>query len=393
MILSSVSSLNGLGWLPLARQDKSLALAGGQPMPSFKFRCGLLGAVLIAFPLWAIADEAKLPELSPDGKDVCYGRVYDAQHLQAHPNQKIQRIFFLYGHDPIDRPNEEPPPHQSSSYTVFLATTTRDEKKPKWTGAWCHGDASDDASAKTGRVSCQMECEKSLGHFKRNEKGDLIFSGLREDLYLDPDAEDTLGKAEYKRQAFGADDDNFALAPQPLDVCKAEFGRIDPPNPALGPPLRERLKPDQPFCYGRDYDADHLKGHPKQATVSIRLYRNPAEIADYAALPESERRWADNAKIQVAVTTRGASKSLTQRYYCNGEADQWKCLASSDACSLDSNALEIDLRRDINNGMILANPKSALPVADLCESDVKGPTKSDDKIFRLNPMPLSACGM
>jgi hypothetical protein len=361
-------------------------------MRSIKFRGWLLGAALVAFPIGAIADEAKLPELSPDGKDVCYGRVYDAPHLQAHPNQKIQRIFFFFGHDPVDRPNEEPPPHSSSSYTAFLATTTREEKKPKWTGTWCSEDT-DDSGAKKGGVTCHMECDKTLGHLKRTEKGDWIFSGLREDLYLDPDAEETLGKAEYKRQAFGPDDDNFALTSQPPDVCKAEFGRIDPPNPALGAPLRERLKPDESFCYGRDYDADHMKGHPNQATVSIRLYRSPVEIADYAALPESERNWPNNAKIMVTMTKRGASKNVSQRYNCNGEGDQWQCSPSSGDCSGGGVGNEIDLRRDLNNGMILANPISSLPIVPLCQSDDRIPTKSDDKIFRLNPMPLSACGL
>ena len=128
-----------------------------------------------------------------------------------------------------------------------------------------------------------------------------------------------------------------------------------------------------------------MKTHPNQTTTAIRLYRGPTEIADYAGLPESERNWADNAKIQVAVTNRGASKNVSQRYDCHGEGDQWRC----SVCG----ALEIDLRRDLNNGMILANPNSALPIADICESDAKGATKSDDKIFRLNPMPLSACGL
>jgi hypothetical protein len=135
-----------------------------------------------------------------------------------------------------------------------------------------------------------------------------------------------------------------------------------------------------------------MKDHPSQATTSIRVYRGPAEIADYAGLPESEKNWADNAEITVAVTTRSASKNVAQRYSCQGEADQWKCAPSSDACTLDTNAREIDLRRDLNNGMILANPKTSLPIVDLCSSE-KGPTKSDDKIFRLSPMPLPACGL
>src|SRR5215510_4909469 len=73
-----------------------------------------------------------LPELSPTGADVCFGRVYDAAHLKAHPHQKVGRIFFFYGHDPVSRPNEEPPANQESSYNGFLTTTVRGAKKPEW---------------------------------------------------------------------------------------------------------------------------------------------------------------------------------------------------------------------------------------------------------------------
>ncbi|TGQ88966.1 hypothetical protein EN847_35210, partial [Mesorhizobium sp. M1C.F.Ca.ET.204.01.1.1] len=67
-----------------------------------------LGAALL-FVGAALADGApKLLELSPNGTDVCFGRVYDAAHLKAHAHQKVARIFFYYGHDPVSRPNEEP---------------------------------------------------------------------------------------------------------------------------------------------------------------------------------------------------------------------------------------------------------------------------------------------
>jgi hypothetical protein len=42
---------------------------------------------------------------------------------------------------------------------------------------------------------------------------------------------------------------------------------------------------------------------------------------------------------------------------------------------------------------LLANPKSGLPIVDMCAAEGKGFTRSDDKIFRLNEMPLSACGL
>ena len=70
-----------------AREWKIIAGAG--------FGAALLGLLTGT----AVADDAlKLRELSPSGADVCFGRVYDAAHLKAHPKQKVARIFFYYGH-------------------------------------------------------------------------------------------------------------------------------------------------------------------------------------------------------------------------------------------------------------------------------------------------------
>ncbi|TGS57727.1 hypothetical protein EN826_032370, partial [Mesorhizobium sp. M1D.F.Ca.ET.183.01.1.1] len=68
----------------------------------------VLGAVLFVAGSALAEDAPKLTELSPNGADACFGRVYDAAHLKAHPHQKVARIFFYYGRDPVSRPNEEP---------------------------------------------------------------------------------------------------------------------------------------------------------------------------------------------------------------------------------------------------------------------------------------------
>jgi hypothetical protein len=51
------------------------------------------------------------------------------------------------------------------------------------------------------------------------------------------------------------------------------------------------------------------------------------------------------------------------------------------------------LAEHCNGAVLLANPKSGLPIVDMCAPEGKGITRSDDKIFRLNEMPLSACGL
>lgn len=350
-----------------------------------------LGAVLLAALVGtAFADDTpKLTELSPNGADACFGRVYDAAHLKAHPKQKVARIFFYYGHDPVSRPNEEPSVGADSSYNSFIATTVRGAKAPEWAGGWCN-HASEDG--KSGPIRCGMDCDRTLASLKVDEKGRLIVTDVQPDLYLDAGAEDELGKAEYDRQALGKEDDNFRLDPMPAATCKAEFARIDPIDPALGPPLRERLKPEQPFCYGRDYNAAHLGSHPDQVTQSIRVFRGSMELASFAARGDAAN-WPDGADIAISVTTRQKSGKVTQTYSCQGEADQWRCAASAKMSdfSCDITQKEIFLRRGVNGTMMLANPNSSLPIIDMCSKAAEGKTTSDDKVYRLNPMPQSAC--
>ena len=222
----------------------------------------VLCTALAAFAGVARADDVlSLKELSPNGADACFGRVYDDAHLKAHPHQKVARIFFYYGHDPVSRPNEEPVTNAGSSYNGFLTTTVRGAKAPEWASGWCNKN---DPSDPTSGIRCGMDCDRTLASLKVDDKGKLILSNIQPDVYLDAGAEEDLGKAKYDEQALGSEDDNFKLDPMPAAACKAEFARIGPIDPALGDPLRVRLKPDQPFCFGRDYDAGHLAAHPRQ---------------------------------------------------------------------------------------------------------------------------------
>jgi hypothetical protein len=156
--------------------------------------------------------------------------------------------------------------------------------------------------------------------------------------------------------------------------------------------LRERLKFDQPFCYGRDYDAGHLAAHRGQVTTSIRLYRGPTELASYARFPNGARDWPREVDIMVRATTRKDAKGQTERITCSGEGDQWYCSPSYGVCILDAHR-PMYLRRGRDGAMLLANPRSGLPIVDMCEPEGQGATRTDDRIFRLEPLPLSACGL
>lgn len=337
----------------------------------------------------AHADEPRmLKELSPDGGGACFSRVYDASHLKAHPHQKVARIFFYHGPDPVSRPSEDPTDGLGTAgYNGFMATTVRGASKPEWVGGWCN------TSGETGEkaaIHCGMECDRTMAELSLDAKGRLKVYAFDRDIYLDIGAEDELGTAEYERQALGTDDNGFLLERRPAADCKAEFARIAPANPAQGDPLRIRLKPDQPFCFGRDYSLEHLASHPEQVTQTIRVSRGAAQVASFAA-QGSAADWPNGADLVVAMTTRKGGVKATQSYSCQGEADQWRCvaIAATGGASCDLSEKEIYLRRGANGTMMLANPKESLPLTNLCQAG--GDTKSDDRVFRLEAMPQSAC--
>lgn len=351
----------------------------------------LFAAVALAtatLPGAAFAEEPggalKLKRLSPDGQDACFGRVYDEAHLQSHPKQKVRRIFFYYGQDPVTHPNEEP--GLVSSYNAFLTTTVRAAKKPEWTSGWC----SEGENGAVNQMRCGSDCDRGMAGLNVDDKGRLRVTGVAPDIYLDPDAEDELGKAEFRRQTLGSDDDNFVLDRLPAQQCKAEFGRIDPVNPALGAPLRERLKPDQPFCFGRDYDPKHMASHKDQATTTIRVLRGPTELASAAVKPED---WPNGADVTVLVTTRTKAAKAAQTYSCLGMGDQWECSAKAgaEASGCEIGERKIYLRRGVDDAMMVANPNGGVPIVDLCGAEGGKATRSDDRVYRLRPMPQDAC--
>ena len=100
-----------------------------------------------------------------------------------------------------------------------------------------------------------------------------------------------------------------------------------------------------------------------------------------------------------SVETRNSKGKVMQKYQCDAEANQWRCVMDSAAqppdCGMHdgiASVREIFLRRGADGSMMLGNPTSGLPpFADIC-GKVED-TRSDDKLFRVKPLPLSECGL
>src|SRR5262249_4485172 len=72
---------------------------------------GVLVLVALAGASVALAQDAKvspLPNHLPVGVEACYGRVYDAAHLRAHPQQRVAS-FHIFGDFAPDPSREEEP--------------------------------------------------------------------------------------------------------------------------------------------------------------------------------------------------------------------------------------------------------------------------------------------
>ncbi|WP_457797870.1 hypothetical protein [Methylocystis sp. S23] len=366
-------------------------------------------------PLAAAGEPARIEKTIAEHGKLCFARVYDAAHLKAHPRQKVARMFFMIGknkvstywEDPNLRHSEESPGKHASvdaqdpegdSTHVAALVTLRGMTKPENVSGWCNAD---DSASAVGRLSCGGECDRHIGSIRSDDGAHLLLDGVEWGLLIDAEAE----AAKQEALRLGPDDRSFRLERRPIEDCVAEANRTNSPYARLGAPLRERLKPDAPFCYGRDYSPEHLAAHPRQVTTSIRVSRSAKAIDGDRArnlLPD----WPDGASVAAAVTTRKDGRPRTMFYSCTPYEDQWECaaefcdLAKGDCspqarensraadCRAD-NSRTIYLRRGEKEFMMLGNPNMGLPLEAYC-----GPGKetvSDDKVYRLEPMPLSAC--
>lgn len=361
------------------------------------------------------AAPAPIEKMIADRGKLCFARVYDAAHLKAHPQQKVERFFFMIGknraatywEDPDLRHSEASPvkhaagdaqdPENNSTHVAALVTL-RGMKKPENVSGWC---GRNDSTGAKGALSCGGECDKHIGAIRSDDGTHLLLDDVEWGLLMDAEAEE----AAQAKLKLGADDRSFRLEQRPIEDCVAEANRTNPPYARLGAPLRERLKPDTPFCYGRDYSPEHLASHPQQVTVSIRVSRNGKAIeADRAKnlLPD----WPDGASVTASVTTRKNGKPQTMSYSCAPYEDQWECAAEfcdpkkgdctpqqrENSKVADCNgdfSRTIYLRRGEKEFMMLGNPNMGAPLEPYCGLDRK--TVSDDKVYRLEPMPLSAC--
>ena len=366
---------------------------------STRFPLHLLAVAALAAPLagaWptAAVTETRPPIFTAD-RDACFGRIYDAAHLKAHPRQKVTSIHVLRALEPRreaenwnpDAREEALRSFREEGQTIVTALVNFRDRKTTF-----HNSLSCDRETREG-VRCMIECDGGSFRLARTAGNSLLLHN--NGFVLVGGCGEEVEEGQERFFDPGADDKVFRLDSRPVAACRAEEQKATP-VPA-GIPLRERFKEDEPFCFGRDYDAVHLAGNPKQAVAQIRVGR---------LVPGKEREddsdskfWWFNVKLDVSVTLRSTLKTTTVRYACTPREGDWDCQRrhEGDAPSACRDR-SFQLVRGPGDELLLVNRHSGLPIDNECEKAETGQqfgnrplTRSDDRSFHLTRMPIRQC--
>jgi hypothetical protein len=336
-------------------------------------------------------------------KEACFGRVYDKAHLAAHPQQKVTSIHvFRSLEDRKEAENWTPARRQERidwlknehpSVGVDAYVTFRDRKGYFYNSLSC-SDSSDDG------VMCGIDCDGgsfvlkpgNAGSIMLQNNGFVLIGGCGEDI----------DSADQVHFTPGKDDKVFRLDKKPIDACRAEEQKTIPIRLGQGQPLRERFEPDEPFCYGRDYDAAHMAKHPQQKVASIRVGRLDPAPERKETDTMSAREWPNDVRVNVSMKMKAGSTSRKATYSCDPEVSNWKCHITGPETHNDTcTERYFQLSRAPGENISLINRRDGLPIDFACPDASKSQdaggdaakrkTKSDDASFRLTKMPLEAC--
>jgi hypothetical protein len=338
--------------------------------------------------------ETRPPLLTAD-QEACFGRTYDAAHLKAHPKQKVASFHVLRSLEERRQAENWTPDARAEAIrnfredgqaSVSAFVNFRDRKGTFYNSLTC------DKETREG-VRCMIECDGGSFRMVRtggnavllHNNGFVLLGGCGEEI------EDS----QRVHLSPGADDKVFRLDSQPIAACRAEEQKATP-IPA-GTPLRERFKEDEQFCFGRDYDAAHLRSNPKQMVSQIRVGRLTPDKEQDPDAPE--KFWWFRVKLDVSITLRSTLKTTTIRYACYPREGDWDCRRQHESEGVsECRDRSIQLVRGPGDELMLRNNHSGLAITNECETAKGGSqfgnrplTRSDDRSFRLTRMPIRQC--
>lgn len=312
-----------------------------------------------------------LPGHLPLGQEACFGRVYDAAHLKAHPRQRVT-AFHLF-RDFTPDPNKETPQETRDTLVaedgdggLRVTAFVRFRDRPGLFFNGLHCGRSTDGS----RVRCGIECDGG-GFFVKGSGKSLVLENQGFVVIGGCGAsEDEAEQADFVKP--GADDKLFRLDPLPVAQCRTLEDSRKPVWAALGAPLRERLKSLDATCFSRSYDAVHLSKHPQQTVQRIAVLKMKGEMPEADDAPVYRlvfRAQLKNGKIVEKTTTCAP--------------DQYAYACTHDE-AMDT-ARDFYLTRAGKNHVMLRDRRGVL--SKMFDTALG----NDDRIFKLQQAPPAAC--
>jgi hypothetical protein len=312
-----------------------------------------------------------LPEHLPLRTEACFGRVYDAKHLAAHPKQRVTSFHLARGFSSDLNAEEEPlPPEQlldaDGEYSHVLVTAyVRFRDRP---GVFSNG--LNCLRGNDGSVRCGVDCDG--GSFKLKAAG-------RDSVLLENEgfvvvggcgaSEDEREQEEFVRP--GADDRVFRLDKKPVSVCLGERAALAPAWAKLGAPLRARFAARPVVCFNRTYDAAHLAAHPAQYVRRIAVQKDEASKAD-----------PNQVYYELTFRIEGKDgKKFEKRTTCAPDKYAFACTTDT---AMDEQR-DFYLTRASSGNMMLRDKHGTL--SKLFETQLG----ADDRFFRLQESAIEAC--
>ncbi len=178
-------------------------------------------------------------------------------------------------------------------------------------------------------------------------------------------------------------------------ICSSSPAFAAPDEEKKESPLPSHLPLQTEICFGRTYDAAHLAAHPRQRVTSFYLLREFKEDQnlEFDPTPEQDLKDVDGEYGRIGVNAyvrfRDRKGVYTNGLSC-GKGDDGKvfCGVDCDGGSFNLKGAGQSLLLE-NNGFVVVGGCGASE--DEQENEEHVSPGADDKVFRLDPKPVSAC--
>lgn len=338
--------------------------------PALLTMLGLVILALSAAPVPAQEKGSPLPSHMPLGKEVCYGRTYDRNHLASHPRQRVTSFHLFRDFTPNE--SAESPSYSAGNLReadgdggIIVSAYVRFRNRPGifWNGLNC-------TRTESGTVRCGIDCDG--GGFALRGRGETLLVENEGFVVVGGCGASEEDSAQADFVAPGADDKVFRLDPKPVAECRALEDARRPAWAKLGSPLRVRLDTSDPVCFARHYDDAHLAKHPRQTVRRIAVRKAAGKRLDPGEFPSYELTFRIELK---------SGGHFERKIACH--AEQYAFLCTNDTAT--DGPREFFLSRAGDGHVMLRDRRGVM------QTMFDTTLGSDDRLFRLEQASDGAC--